>query len=307
LNPNPSPLASNQKGNEEQSTKEDDLKRRLIAFGVGLLLFGIVFGLALLSSGDLRVVYIGGAVLLLCCGIWAGGKGKPDWFAGALLFLPLLAGFSFLVVAQVPAFWPDLLLWAAAVAIGLVVVKVARARHGLALIAMGAALLIGSFWYCVSYLPKALAREINHFTNASVPEFTLEPVSQGFVPTTWKPGKVLVIDFFATWCIPCNAELPELEAIQSELKNDSDIQFVLVGGPVGGDTPERLHAFAQRRNVTLPVAFDPRLRVRGAFHSTGLPTLVVIDRTGHVRLHREGYNPAETGFKRDMVTFLKTL
>jgi thiol-disulfide isomerase/thioredoxin len=190
---------------------------------------------------------------------------------------------------------------------GPVAVQAARTRRSPAAIVVAAVLIIGSLWFCASYLPKVLARELNHFGDASAPAFTLQPISEGPVPIASTPGKILVIDFFATWCAPCKAELPELEAIRDELKNDADIRFVLVDSNAGGDTPERFRSFAQSRNVTLPLAFDPDGKARASFGSTGFPTIVVIDRTGRVRLTREGYNPAEANFRRDFVRFLKTL
>jgi dipeptide/tripeptide permease len=70
------------------------LKRRLIALGLGILTLIIVFAIALLSSGDLRIIYIAGVVLLLGCAIWLGAKDKADWLAMALFLIPLFAGFS---------------------------------------------------------------------------------------------------------------------------------------------------------------------------------------------------------------------
>jgi thiol-disulfide isomerase/thioredoxin len=283
------------------------MKQRLIAFGVGLLVLIIVFAFAVLSSGDLRLIYISSAVLLLGFAIWLGARGRTDWLAIVLLPLPLFAGFSFVLLREVPALWPGLLLWAVATAIGFIVVKAARPQRSVAIMAMAAALVIGSLWYCVSYLPKVLARELNHFRDSSAPAFTLQPISEGSVPITSTPGKVLLIDFFATWCAPCKAELPELEAVRDELKGNGDIQFVLVDTNAGGDTPERFRSFAQKRNVTLPLAFDPDGKARNSFGSTGFPSIVVIDRVGRVRLTRAGYNPAEANFRRDLVRFLKTL
>ena len=115
------------------------------------------------------------------------------------------------------------------------------------------------------------------------------------------------MDFFATWCVPCKAELPELQAAYADLSDNSDVQFVLIGSDVGGDTPERLRAFAKKQKITVPLAFDPGCRVRGKFGTLGLPSIIVIDRTGQVRLIRQGYNPAETTFRRDFVRFLETL
>jgi peroxiredoxin len=294
---------------EITSQRKGGLKTRLIALGLGMLVLAIVFGLGLLSSGDIRVIYIAGAVALLGGAMWFGASGRADWIAAGLLVLPLFAVFAFVVLGLFPALWFVLLLWAIAVAIGLFAVKPLRERgqHGLILVIASAVLLVGSLWCCVSYFPKLLAERLNHFTSESAPSFALQPVSGGSAPTAWKPGKVLVMDFFATWCVPCKAELPELQAAYADLSHNSDIHFVLVGSDVGGDTPERVRAFAKKQGITIPLAFDPGCRVRNKFGTLGLPSIIVIDRSGQVRLIRQGYNPAETTFRRDFVRFLETL
>jgi peroxiredoxin len=294
---------------ETMPQRKGGLKTRLLALGLGILVLGIVFGLALASSGDIRVIYIVGAVALLGGGMWLGLHGRPDWFAAGLLVLPLFATFVFLVLPQIPALWFVLLFWTTAVVIGLFAFKSlrARARDGLAVVVASAALLVCSLWCCISYFPKLLADSLNDFTRASAPSFALQPVNGASAPTDWKPGKILVMDFFATWCVPCKAELPELQKAYSDLTHNSDIQFVLVGSDVGGDTPERVRAFAEKQRITIPLAFDPGCRVRNKFGTLGLPSIVVIDRTGQVRLIRQGYNPAETTFRHDFVRFLETL
>jgi thiol-disulfide isomerase/thioredoxin len=293
---------------EIASQRKGGLKTRLNALGLGILTLGIVFGLGLYSSGDIRVIYVVGAVTLLGGAIWLAARGRPDWIAVGLLVLPLFAVFVFVVLAQIQALWLVLLLWAIAVTIGLFAVKPVRERgqHGLMIVIASAVLLGGSLWCCISYFPKLLAEKLNNFTSASAPAFALQPVS-GSAPTAWKPGKVLVMDFFATWCVPCKAELPELQTAYSDLRDNPDIQFVLVGSDMGGDTPERVRAFANKQKITMPLAFDPGSKVRNKFGTLGLPAIVVVDRTGQVRLIREGYNPAETTFRRNLVTFLETL
>jgi peroxiredoxin len=294
---------------EIPSKEKGRLKTRLIALGLGIVVLGVVFALGLVSSGDIRVIYVAGAIALLGCAMCLGASGRSDWIAAGLLALPLFAAFGFVVLGQIPALWFVLLFWAIALTIGLFVVKAVRARmrDGFAVVIASVALLACSLWCCVSYFPKLLAAEMNNFTSSSAPSFALQPVSGGSAPTAWKPGKILVMDFFATWCVPCKAELPELQAAYSNLSDNSDIQFVLIGSNVGGDTPERVRAFARKQGITVPLAFDPGCRVRNKFGTLGLPSIIVIDRTGQVRLVREGYNPAETTFRRDFVRFLETL
>jgi peroxiredoxin len=68
-----------------------------------------------------------------------------------------------------------------------------------------------------------------------------------------------------------------------------------------------VRAFAQRRQISLPVAFDPDHKTMRAFGLTGFPNLVVIDRTGRVRLTHTGYNSSETSFRRDLTQLLQSL
>ncbi len=281
-------------------------KLRLAAAGFGVLALGVVNGGALLLTNDVRLIYVsGGAALLFCAAIWIG-RNKEDWFAAVVLTAPLLASFSYLILTEVPVLWPNLILWSVAVAIGVVLARIARARRRLAILLV-AALLVGSTWYCVGYIPKQLARSLNRATDASAPSFVLQPVSGGSVPVSSKHGKILVVDFFATTCAPCIAELPELAAVSADLSNDRGIEFVLVASDRGNDTPERFRSFIEKRHIALPLAFDVGGKAHDSFGLRGVPALVVLDRNGKVRLTRTGYNAAETTFRRDLVQFLKTL
>jgi len=280
-------------------------KLRFLAVGLGVLALTVVYGVAVLVSNDVRLIYVDGAVVLFCAAIWLG-RTKEDWFAAILLVFPLLGSFAYLVLANIPVLWPNLILWTVAVAIGLVFVRTLRTRRDFAT-GLAVMLLIGSVWYCVWYVPEQLARSFNRVRDASAPTFVLQPVSGGGVPVSSKRGKILVVDFFSTTCAPCIAELPELSAVRADLSNNHDIEFVLVASDKGNDTPERFRAFAERRHLTLPLAFDAGGKAHDSFGFTGVPALAVLDRTGRVRLTRQGYNGGETSFHRDLVQFLKSL
>ena len=288
---------------DSMPTNRANWKVRLVAFGIGIIVASAVFGSALLFSDDLRLLYLGGALLLAVAAFLLGARAREDWIAGVLLLFALMFLFAFFVLPQIPFLWPTVLLWAA-----IVIVLLFRTRFR-KIIRIGEAVILvaASAWYCVFYIPVQMQRALTHVSNGAAPPFTLQPINQGPLPTGATPGKILVLDFFATWCSPCIAELPELERLRADLQAKRDIEFVLVGTNSGGDTPERVRAFAQRRHISLPVAFDPEQRTMHAFGLSGFPTLVVIDRTGHVRLTHSGYNSSETSFRRDLTQLLQNL
>jgi peroxiredoxin len=279
-------------------------KVRLAAVGFGVLVLAVVYGGALLLTNDVRLIYVSGLVLLFVPAIWIGRKSE-DWLAAVLLAAPLLASFSYLILTEVRVLWPNLILWSVAVAIGLLFARIAQAR-GFAIL-MVTALLVGSTWYCVSYIPRQLARALNRVTDASAPAFKLQPVSNGSVPVAPQRGKILVVDFFSTTCAPCIAELPQFAAAHADLSDNRDIEFVLVASDRGRDTPDRFRAFVESRHINLPLAFDEGGKAHDDLGLHGVPAIIVFDRDGKIRLTRQGYNAAETSFRQDLVAFLKTL
>ena len=229
-------------------------KFRLASLGLGVLAAGAVFAASLAVSDDLRLMYLVGVIVLFGGATWMGAKSWRDWLSPCLLYLPLAGMFGFFVLGQLPFLWPHLLLWALAIAIGLSLL-VARLNRK-AMISGVVILFAISVWYCMSYIPDRMKRATNHFGDGAAPEFAFRAVSEGAVPTTATPGKILLIDFFGTWCPPCIAELPEIVRVRAGLQNRRDIEFVVVGTNAGGDTPARLRTFARQQHVTLPLAFD---------------------------------------------------
>jgi len=278
-------------------------KVRLVAFGIGILVAAAVFGIALGISDDLRLLYVSGALLLAFAAFLLGAPAREDLIAAALLLFASTFLFAFFVLPQTPLLWPTLVLWVA-----IVVWSLFRKRFAAILTMAAATILIAvSAWYCAFYVPVQMRRTLTHMRNGASPPFTLQPISQGPMPTRETPGKILVLDFFATWCSPCTAELSELERVRANLQSRRDIEFVLVGTNKGGDTPDRVRAFALHRHISLPIAFDAEQATMRAFGLNGFPNLVVIDRTGHVRWIHTGYNSSETSFRSDLTQLLQSL
>src|SRR6266850_3932252 len=293
------------KGNrmDSMSVFRASWKVRLVAFGLGILVAAAVFGIALGVSDDLRLLYVSGALLLAFATFLLGVPAREDLIAAVLLLFASTFLFAFFVLPQTPFLWPTLLLWAAIVSLLLF-----RNRFGKTISIGGASILVAiSAWYCVFYIPVQMQRALTRVSSGAAPPFTLQPMSQGSVPIGATRGKILVLDFFATWCSPCIAELPELERVHADLQSNRDIEFVLVGTNKGGDTPDRVRAFVQRRHISMPVAFDPDQRAMHALGLSGFPSLIVIDRKGNVRLTHIGYNGSETSFRHVLTQLLQSL
>jgi len=103
-------------------------------------------------------------------------------------------------------------------------------------------------------------------------------------------GKVVVIDFWATWCAPCLRELPDLAGYHHRLEGRSDV--VLLSFNVTDERAD-LEAFVEKRAVPFTVYLGDSLI--GAFELVAFPTKVVLDMRGRgpgvVRFRREGYTP----------------
>jgi thiol-disulfide isomerase/thioredoxin len=92
-------------------------------------------------------------------------------------------------------------------------------------------------------------------------------------------GKVVVVDFWASWCAPCRAEAPIIDGIARKQKGKD---VVVLGIATSGDEWPRAAEFATSQGLSYTTLFDEGDHVSNAFQITELPTLVVIDRQGVV-------------------------
>ena len=98
-------------------------------------------------------------------------------------------------------------------------------------------------------------------------------------------GKVVLLNFWGVWCMSCRQEIPELVALDRELR---DRGLVVLGADYG-DEPGALPAFVDEYEMTYPVLIDDGLAEE--YDVIVFPTTVVIDRAGRIRYRVEGYLP----------------
>lgn len=91
-------------------------------------------------------------------------------------------------------------------------------------------------------------------------------------------GRVVVLDFFATWCGPCVQSMPQVEAAVKEFANDG---VKLVGVNLE-ETPEKISALLERQKLELSVALDRNGAVAAKYEASAIPQTVIIDRNGNV-------------------------
>jgi len=88
-------------------------------------------------------------------------------------------------------------------------------------------------------------------------------------------GEVVLVNFWATWCPPCQKEMPDLEALYKEFRHQ---HFVILA--ISDEDADKVRPFLSERKITYPVMLDPDRKVFNAFQVEGIPKSFVYDRDG---------------------------
>ena len=97
-------------------------------------------------------------------------------------------------------------------------------------------------------------------------------------------NKVVFINFWATWCPPCIAEMPSINKLYQQFKDNENILFVMVDVDNNFD---KSNTFMKRKGFALPV-YTPAGEIPAKYFSGTLPTTVILDKSGNIAFHHDG-------------------
>jgi cytochrome c biogenesis protein CcmG, thiol:disulfide interchange protein DsbE len=146
------------------------------------------------------------------------------------------------------------------------------------------AVLVGRGWSQVRSWGSTAVGVGQPFQVIAAPELNLPLYGGGVFRLADQRGKVVVVNFWASWCVPCRAEAPRL-ATASRTFQDRGVVFV--GVDVEDNIPDA-QAFVKEFGLAYPNGPDNNLNVTQAYRVTGLPATIVIDRDGRIQQRWQG-------------------
>jgi thiol-disulfide isomerase/thioredoxin len=136
--------------------------------------------------------------------------------------------------------------------------------------------------------------------DSPAPAFSLPARGGSTIDLSQFKGQVVMINFWASWCVPCRQEMPLLETIYKKYK---PLGFTLIGVNVEPDQKDA-EGFLKQTPVSFPVLFDAKSQVSSLYNVQVMPTTVFIDRKGNVRLVHQSYQPGAENLYLDQIRTL---
>lgn len=123
------------------------------------------------------------------------------------------------------------------------------------------------------------------------PDLTLETMDGRELNLADMKGKVVLVNFWATWCAPCRKEIPDFIDLYSELKSEG---LVIVGIAVDQDGAEAVRPYVNEQDINYPIVLDPDQSTESHFDAMyGLPTTYVVNPEGNIVRRVLGIFPIE--------------
>lgn len=134
------------------------------------------------------------------------------------------------------------------------------------------------------------------------PDFTLKTLDGNIVRLSeFRGKKVVLINFWATWCPPCRLEMPTMQQIYTEYR---DKGFEILAVNIESDAQQEIRDFVKELRLTFPILLDPDMKVTRKFRVIGLPVSALVDRQGIVRAKEIGYHDWTSRASRKQVETL---
>ena len=123
---------------------------------------------------------------------------------------------------------------------------------------------------------------------SQAPDFEL-PGTQGSVMLSKTQGKVIYLDFWASWCGPCRESFPWMNAMQAKYK-DQGLQVIAINLDANNEDAKK---FLAQHSAQFTVLFDPKATMPRQYGVKGMPTSFLIGKDGKVLVQHKGFNNAD--------------
>jgi peroxiredoxin len=122
------------------------------------------------------------------------------------------------------------------------------------------------------------------------PDFSLTTADGAEFSLSDAKGKVVLINFFATWCGPCQLELPHIDRIWSDRKDNDKFRLVVIGRE---ESLESVREFREKHGYSFPIAADPDRSVYALFARESIPRTLVVSPEGRIVYSKAGFQEAD--------------
>jgi thiol-disulfide isomerase/thioredoxin len=143
-------------------------------------------------------------------------------------------------------------------------------------------------WDTPFFLPFAEVWDFTQPKNQSVPPFKLKTLDQEVVTSSELKGKVLVLDFWATWCAPCIKQFPEVERLQKKYQDNSNV-YVAAVNTSWENSMDQARSFTRENSLDIKVLYDIDGELAENLSIKSIPHTVIIGKNQNLRVRHAGF------------------
>lgn len=138
----------------------------------------------------------------------------------------------------------------------------------------------------------------------SAPDFTLPDLKGKMYTLSDYKGKVVFVNFWATWCKPCEEEMPSMQRMYEVIKKGYP-DFELLAVSVDSKESDVVEAFVKKYGITFPVLHDKKGKIKELYKTTGVPETFIIDQNGIIA--EKVWGPQNWTRKESVTTVIELL
>ena len=129
----------------------------------------------------------------------------------------------------------------------------------------------------------ALSEEVGLEKDQIAPDFTLFNLQGEDVTLSELRGKRVVLNFWATWCPPCEAEMPHMQKYYDKYAEEDNVEIVGVNLTYERETVERVEQFVKSYNISFPIVYELDESVASMYEILTIPSTFMIDTEGKIQ------------------------